>query len=170
MIMNTNEYLENMRIRLASQYDIYNSYDLQGVKTELYAHFYSRNERYVASKSATLYAYESNEHTFFKSVSTLDVLSIYNFTEHLKSTIDDFVEPHAEHMSTRLNAVFITHDPITDDVISHVKKFKYQKSYMFGLNGWVDVCLIVVSLSTGDVFTSRKAKKQANYFRPIPLQ
>jgi len=168
--MDTNDYLNSMKHRLSNQYDIYEGYEINGFHTDIYAHYYIRNERYIASKSATLYAYESNEHTFFRQHHELDIENTEAFVASLKESIDDFVDPHDEHMSTRLNAVFVVDSELSPDLKRFIEKFKYQKAFLFGLKGWVDICLIAVSMNTGEVVVSKKARNMKSYYRPLTLQ
>lgn len=156
-----------MKEKFSANYDVYDTYNLANLQLDLYAHFYARNEKYFASKSATIYAYESNEHTFFKYFSSLQDQNIYDFVDELKSSIDTLVDPHDEHMSTRLNAVLVTDSKIPESSIKLVSNFKYQKTFLFGFKGWVDICIILVNLSDNKVTASKKAKKTAQYFSPV---
>ena len=168
--MNSKDYFASMKEKFSANYDVYDTYCLRNFEMDLYAHFYARNEKFFASKSATIYAYESNEHTFFKHYASLQDKNIYDFVNELKSSIDILVDPHDEHMSTRLNAVLVTESEIRDSTIKLVRSFKYQKTFLFGLKGWVDICIILVNLSKDEVIASKKARKTAQYFSPVPPQ
>lgn len=168
--MNSKDYYLSMKKKLSGNYDVYDDFLLNNTQTDLYAHFYARNERYFATKSATLYAYESNEHTFFKHHERVNTADITDFVNVLKESIDSLVDPHDEHMSTRLNAVIVTDAQPSREVIQMVQSFKFQKTFFFGLKGWVDICVILVNLENGQVTTSKKAKKMAPHFSPLPLQ
>lgn len=168
--MNIDAYYTSMKEKFSANYDVYDTFKLCDIKTDLYAHFYARNEKFLATKSATIYAFENNEHTFFKHYETVTVTDIMTLVKALKSAIPDLVDPHSEHMSTRLSGVIVTQNSISDDVLNHIQSFKYQKTFLFGLKGWVDICLIVVNLSDKSVITSKKAKKMMPYFSPEPLQ
>lgn len=168
--MLSKNYFNYMKERFSANYDVYDDFALQSFHTDLYAHFFARNEKYFASKSATIYAFESNEHTFFKYYPSLQDESINDFVENLKSSIDTLVDPHDEHMSTRLNAVLVTDSEIPDSTKQLVRAFKYQKTFLFGLKGWVDICIVIVNLAENEVITSKKAKKMAPHFSPVPLQ
>jgi len=168
--MTSKDYFDSMKVKLSANYDVYDNYILQNFSTNLYAHFYARNEKYFASKSATIYAYESNEHTFFKYFQTVSQNDLNTFVDQLKYAINHLVDPHDEHMSTRLNAVFVSDGPISPNLKKSIENFKYQKTFLFGLKGWVDLCVIFVNLNTNDVIASKKARKTAMYFSPKPLQ
>lgn len=168
--MTSNDYFDSMKVKLSANYDVYDNYELQNFHTDLYAHFYARNEKYIASKSATIYAYESNEHTFFKYFHEISQNDITLFVNQLKTSIDQLVDPHDEHMSTRINAVLVTEQPISSSLSKQIERFKYQKTFLFGLKGWVDICIILVNLKNQKVIASKKAKRTASHFSPKPLQ
>lgn len=168
--MNTNTYYAAIKEKLSANYDVYDAFLLGDMPTDLYAHFYARNEKYIATKSATIYAFENNEHTFLKHFEKLTFHDIHAFEEALKSSIPELVDPHSEHMSSRLSGVMVTNHPLSREVVDYVQSFKYQKTFWFGLRGWVDICLIIVNLSDHSVIASKKAKKMAPHFSPEPLQ
>ena len=168
--MNINTYYRSMKEKLSANYDVYDTFKLGDIKTDLYAHFYARNEKYMATKSATIYAFENNEHTFLKHYENITLDGVQAFESALKSAVPELVTPHSEHMSTRLSGVIVTSQAISNEVSDYVLSFKYQKNFLFGLKGWVDICLVIVNLSDDSVIASKKAKKMASHFSPEPLQ
>jgi hypothetical protein len=71
-----------------------------------------------------------------------------------------------DHMSTIITGIIVV-DSVDDKKLeSIVKRFRHQKSYAFGLKGWVDVRLILVDLHEKKVVPSKKAVKVETFYRP----
>lgn len=167
--MNITSYVNLMKKRLSAQYDLYENHMLLDLSIDLYGHYYNRSEKYFATKSATIYAYECNEHTFIKTFESVSVETIISFSEKIKEQIPEYICLNQDHMSTRFNGILVTKNPIDDNTETFVKRFHFQKSFLFGLKGWADLCLIVVNPGSEKVIGSKKSKKLLPYFRPHPL-
>jgi len=165
--MNYENYLENVTEKLSYNFDIIENPDYDGVKFNLAAKSNIRNEKYIALKSAVIYAYENNEYCFFKILEDVNFKEVDKILEVLKKAANDFVEPHDEHMSTTFTGIIITQNPLESDLKEKILKFKHQKSHKFGFHGWTSVRVVVVELSTGKVIASKEAKNLDKFYAPI---
>ena len=115
---------------------------------------------------AKVYGMENDEFCFLKhfDMITEDIVDAY--IEMLISSIDDMVKLRDDHMSTIITGIIVA-DSVDDKNLDNiVKRFKHQKSYFFGLKGWVDVRLILVDLQGKRVVPSKKAVKVETFYRP----
>lgn len=65
-------------------------------------------------------------------------------------------------MSSIVTGVLVIEDSIkilSDEIVDDVIKFKFHKGFSFGLRGWVDVRLLIVSLKDGIVISNKKGKE-----------
>lgn len=157
--MDFNNYLENLEKKLQSYFDLERNYSYREIGFELYAKFFTRSERYILTKKAKIFGIESNEHCFIKHYNELDKAKVENFIDHLKSACIDFVDPHEEHMSSIITGVLVVDQACPGELIDIIEKFRYQKSFAFGLKGWADIRIILVFLKKGEVFSNKKGRE-----------
>ena len=164
--MKFNEYKENLGERFLRYFDVEKDYQCCGVQFDLFAKSNTRNERYIATKKAVVYAFENNEYCLVKYFNDINNDSLDNFSEVLKNSIDVFVKSNEEHMSSVITGVIVMDNLDDSEIIEKIKKYKYQKSFTFGLKGWVDVRLVLVDLSTESVISSKKVNKVDKIYQP----
>ncbi len=160
------KYLFTIKERLSCFYDVCESYKYNDEFYDLYAISNVKNTKYMATKSIVIYAYDNNSYVYLKVKD--DINEVY-LKKVLLNSCDKLLESTSvdeEHMSTHYTFVFVTSNKIEKSVKNIVKKFKKQKSFMFGLKGWSSIGLIVVSLDDNEVVFNRDAKKIYKSFRP----
>ncbi|WP_432666806.1 hypothetical protein R9X47_10615 [Wukongibacter baidiensis] len=164
--MEFKDYKENIKDRLSRYFNIEEKYTYSNKEFDLFAVSNVRNEKYMASKKLTIYAFENDQYCFMKHFKELSKDDLEEIIKILKDSIMDYVDPHHEHMSSTITGILVVDELKEDNLIKSIQKFKYQKSFAFGLKGWADVGLILVDLKKGEVFTSQKAKKVDKFYRP----
>ncbi|KXG75073.1 hypothetical protein [Thermotalea metallivorans] len=163
--MKTAEYLDLLESRYRKYFDIEKNTIYQGMKLDLFARSFIRNERYIASKKLTIYAYENNEYCFIKQWEILKEDQLHQFMDLLKSAIDDYVIPHEEHMSSIITGVLLSEKEPDRELQRLVKKFKFHKSFSFGFKGWADIRLILVALDRGEVIANKKGEEVLKFYK-----
>ena len=151
-------YQSLLEERLQRNFDLEKGYIYQDVKLDLLAKYYVRNEKYVFTKKASIYAFENKEYCMVKHFHRIDKEGLHQYTELLKTAVGDFVNTHDEHMSTLITGVIVVDDNPDPEIFDLVKKFKFHKSFAFGFKGWADVALVLVSLKRNEVITNKKGK------------
>jgi len=165
--MNFETYKNKIIQGLSSSFDIYENYEYRNKIFDIFASFNVRNERYIATKKATIYAFENNEFIFIKKTEYFDKLILTEYIEILKKSIEDLIDPHEEHMSTTITGVIVVDNIEENDSVKEIKRFNYQKGFMFGLKGWADIRIVLVGLKDNKVVTSKKAKKVDKFYQPL---
>ncbi|MCT4619519.1 MAG: hypothetical protein N4A62_09045 [Marinisporobacter sp.] len=163
--MEYTEYIEKIEKKLKSHFDIEKDYVYKDLQIDLYAKYYIRNEKYMATKKMSIYAFENNEYCFIKYFEDLTEEKFKNFIEVLKLAVDDFIQPHSEHMSSVITGVLVTNSEEDKKISDIVRKFKLHKSFLFGLKGWVDIRLILVHLDKNVVITNKKGKEVQDVYK-----
>ncbi|MCK9444468.1 MAG: hypothetical protein M0Q14_08075 [Tissierellaceae bacterium] len=157
--MELKEYLDLIETKLISNFDIERNYSFNNVKYDLFAKFYMRNERYFLTKKAVIYAMEANEFCFVKYFDNFNELDFQNFTKELIDSKDVLINLDDDHMSTIITGVIVLKDKPTDEIAKTIEKFKYYKSFAFGLKGWVDIRLVLVAMNQKYIVTNKKGKE-----------
>lgn len=160
-------YLENIAEKLKYHFDFIPNPEYEDIKFNLSAKSNIRNERYFATKGTVIYAYENNEYCFIRTMDNITLAGIDATFNVLKQAVKDYVVPNDEHMSTVFTGILLTQGNVDADLEDIIRKFKYQKSYKFGLHGWTSIRFVVVEIGSGKVITSREAKKISKFYKPF---
>ncbi len=164
--MEFKDYKENIKDRLSRYFNVEEKYTYSNEEFDLFAVSNVRNERYMASKKLTIYAFENDQYCFMKHYKELSRKELEEIIGILKNSIKDYIDPHHEHMSSTITGILVVDELKEDDLIKNIQRFNYQKSFAFGLKGWADVGLVLVDLNKGEVITSKKAKKVDKFYQP----
>jgi|SRR6056297_715493 len=159
-------YYEKMLDKLKYNFDINKNETIGKWKFDIAAKSHIRNEKYIGFKSAVIYAFENDEYIYGKHFQNICQEDVKRLIELLKSTINSTVDPNEEHMSTTFTALITVDEPVDEETKDFIKKFKYQKSFLFGLKGWVVVRVVLVELSSKEVTGSKEAKKDQEFYLP----
>ena len=157
--MDYQTYLDNIENKLKAYFDIYRNYSIKGYEYDLFAKYHMKTERYILVKKAVIYAMENNEYCLIKHIDHIDEHKLNAFTSSLIEAIDELIKLDENHMSSIITGVLVTDNRPSDDVIRQVKKFKYHKGFAFGLRGWVDIRLIMVTMADNYIVTNKKGKE-----------
>ena len=59
------------------------------------------------------------------------------------------VDARPNHMATNLSLVVVA-DRVTDETVKFLRRFRFRKSFQFGLRGWADIRLAAIDLSRAE--------------------
>lgn len=162
------QYLDSLESKLRSSFDIYRDHAINELKFDLYGRFYMTTERYLLTKKAKIFGIENNEHILIKKVDFLNRSLFDEFKKNILKAIDDIVDPHPEHMSSIVTGVIVVDNnmgSIDQGILDDVVNYKFHKGFSFGLRGWVDVRLLIVSLKDGIVISNKKGKEVEQVYK-----
>lgn len=163
--MKFTEYTNMLEYKLQAYYNTQRNYEFDGEVYDLKATYIERNEQYIATKKTVVWDYEQYQHILLKSFETIDLKKVEDFTKALVDFTAHIVEPSSSHMSTLVSGVILTDGGITEDIIKYVQKFKYYKSFKFGLNGWVNIALNLLDINNiQDSYYNKKGKEDSKNF------
>jgi len=117
--------------------------------------FHSRSEKYVLVKSAKLWAVETNEYVYFidNEISTLEEFK--KWREKVLELGMKEIKPHSEHMCSYITMIYIANE-INDEIRKDIENYRYHKTFMLSLNGWMDFRLAAIDLSNNNIITNKK--------------
>jgi hypothetical protein len=163
--VNFKNYFKVLKERLNRYFDIEEDYYFEGLKFEFFARSFVRNEKYILSKKLTIYGFENNEYCLVKYYPQIDANILSGYIDNLKCAVDRFVVPHEEHMSSVITGVLVVDHTPDRQLVDTIRKFKFHKGFAFGFKGWVDIRLILVDLSSGEITTNKKGKEVEKFYR-----
>lgn len=164
--MELSTYIDLIQDRLTAYFDIYRPFEYHEKSFDLYAKSDMRNERYFASKKIKVYAIENKEHVFIQFIKTPSLKVVDDFWETMVKAAEELPEPHDEHMSTIINGVLVTPNGVDAEIQRTVEKMKYEKSFLFGLKGWVYIRLAVVDLAAETLVHNKRGKEVRELYSP----
>ena len=191
--MTSGDYLDKILDRMTSTHNITRNFTADGRTFATYALYEASSEKYVLSRKANLWKVSESEHVLFMTLpenadpgadpgadSDADPganpgaspEALFEETERL---ISDYMEPvlsrgnekypPKDHMRTFLTAVLVLERSPGPELIRKVRRYRFDKSYLFSLRGFSQGRIIVVDLPSKKVYTSPAAKDVAAFFR-----
>ncbi len=151
-------YLDKLRERFEKHFCIETDMKILGERIDMYARFTNISGRTFITKHDVIDRYENHEFCYIKRYGNVSGKELLQFMQFLKKTVDEYVNPGADHMSTYVTGVMVV-DGISDELRKTVEKFSHSKAYMFYLRGWCDVRLVCVDLADENIITNRAGRK-----------
>lgn len=191
--MTSGDYLDKILDRMTSTHNITRNFTADGRTFAAYALYEASSEKYVLSRKANLWKVSESEHVLFMTLpenadpgadpgadSDADPganpgASPEALFEEAGRLISDYMEPvlsrgnekypPKDHMRTFLTAVLVLERSPSPELVKKVRKFRFDRSYLFSLRGFSQGRVIVVDLPHKKVYTSPAAKDVAGFFR-----
>lgn len=152
---------------LKNNYDLKYEDKLMDEAFDIIGEYNIRNSKYVLSQKTEIYAFKNEEKIFVKHIKAIEEIYLDRLKNKISDNIEKLVDIDSEHMSTDLNFIFIVNNKIDQSTEISIKKFKYHKSFLFGLKGWVNVKLYVYHMNSDSLYTNRFGKKSVKEMRKI---
>lgn len=191
--MTSGDYLDKILDRMTSTHNITRNFTADGRTFAAHALYKASSEKYVLSRKANLWKVSESEHVLFMTLpenadpgtdpganpgadSDADPgASPEALFEEAGRLISDYMEPvlsrgnekypPKDHMRTFLTAVLVLERSPGPELIRKVRRYRFDKSYLFSLRGFSQGRIIVVDLPSKKVYTSPAAKDVAAFFR-----
>lgn len=164
--MNTKDFSRILTNKLLTSFDIEKNVDIEGMNFDFRGRYNEKITRYFAFKELTYESFESNEVILCKSypekITRRDIETLKGFIREKCSLM---APPKSDHMSTCLTLILISE--FEDGEPDYIKKFRFYRSYAFGLKGWVNCKLICVDPEKKRVATNREGRKELKFIQNI---
>lgn len=162
--MNADKYIETMRNRLISAFDLKDKPADLNLPIKVWAEHNRLSEKYFLAKKISLYAFQNDEYVGLidcpNGISREEIEKYVGESKRYISTL----KKNEEHMSSVYTLAFISSKPITQDVADFVKKTKFHKDFLFTLRGWADLALLAVDLQNMEIYANRQGKKSMQFY------
>ena len=156
-----------LQARYEAYFDTSQDCSILGRTVNLYACCHVRSEKFFLSRKATLGAWETNEYCLVEGhPAGLGAVNVQDFAAFLVRAADELVKPHEEHMSSVISGILVSEQGVDPEAIRIGTRFKHDRSFWFGIRGWYSVRLLLVDLSSGQVYASPKGKEVIRIYQP----
>lgn len=149
---------------LSRYFDIEDQYVINNDVFDFFANFRQRSAKYMLMKKAEIYAFNTHEYIFHKKLNRPfgkeDLQWLKTF---YKENGHSIVKQDHEHMSSTVTVIVDCVLP-DESLQKEIKKFKYYKSFFFGLKGWVNGKVILVDSSLNKGIANRFGEKDLHRF------
>ncbi len=164
-------YFERILAEYEKTFDIYKDYHIQGEKFKAYGFFNSHSEKYLLVKEVQLWETKAFEHLF---LSEKDIVTIEELNKIL-SLIPNYIEPQLirkgekypekNHMYSFITLVIFSKNIQDSILIEKIKKYKFEKNYLFSIRGYTQVRLLLVDTEKKTIFTNKAGKKLEKLYK-----
>ncbi len=157
MTATSNQILKRLIRAHENCFDITIPFALGDTRFDAMAAFHQAAERYVLSKKAKIWGYNTHEYIFFKQVSLLDALQLEAMVGCVTSSGLDLIHPDDDHMVSYLTLVVIAEE-CEEGISRLVKRTRFRKNIALGFKGWIDLRIAVVDIENERVYTNGQGK------------
>ena len=172
-MISSNQYYEELLRRYQANFDITENFKLGGRTYPAYAWFYSFSEKYVLKKEAQLWAIKAFEHVLFLTEDSVNQSDLANIKHIIETEAEpELVRknekyPEKDHMCSYLTFVILTGTAPDKETQKAIRKFHFDKGYLFNFRGHSEGRLAVVSMDTEEIFTNYSGRELKPMLRDI---
>ncbi|MDO5133045.1 MAG: hypothetical protein Q4D81_08690 [Eubacteriales bacterium] len=140
-----------------------------------YAFYASTSEKYVLTKKASLWTICEYEHVLFLTGEKESGAEPQ--PEYAQRLIAGYMEPvlvrkgkkypPRNHMRSFLTVVLLLDGSPGKELIRKIRKYRFDKGYLFSVRGYAQGRLVAVDLSAGKVYTSPAARDVADFYETV---
>jgi len=167
--MLANNYMENLITKYYKNFNISKNINLCDKKISLYAEYKGIGARTFITQKDVIDKYEFNEYCIVNVYNSILMEDVIEYTEYLKTVINDLVKPHREHKSSTITGVIVCDTSVDKNTEDFIKKFKFTKPYKLYFHGWSDIRLLLVDLSNNLVISNKQGKSVKKVYIPTSL-
>ncbi|SHJ83056.1 hypothetical protein [Paramaledivibacter caminithermalis] len=156
---------QSLRKKLEAYYNLEDNFSIAGKRFNFLARYNQRNSKYILKKDMELYAFEYNEYIFFKKLENTFTQENFNEVKSLISEhYDQVIDLNENHMASSIIFLFETELPDNQKLIKSIEKFKFYKSFKFGLKGWLNGGILLIDPKANMGLSNKYAKKDLKKF------
>ena len=162
--MKTEDLGERIINKLSSNFDIKKNEILDGIKYDFSGVYAEETSKYILSKEMIYDSFSNNETVLCKTVADHgfsldhDVLKKY-----IIKNLSFFKGTKENQMSSMITFIYIG-GHLSDIDKDKIRKFKFHKSFLFGIKGWVNTKIIYIDILNKEIITNKMGKKDMVFF------
>ncbi len=171
--MDRKVYLDRLLAKFGNSFNIYMPYQISGIEYPAYAYYHNHEEKYVLVREANMWTRDSYEHVLFIDTDVIDEALI----ERAKGIISGYFEPllvrkgekypAKNHMFSYLTVIFIGDHFSDSKLASKVKRYRYDKGYMFSVRGFSAGRMMAVTMEDEVVITNSAARQSKKVLKEV---
>ena len=166
-------YLERILNEYQKTFDIYRDYKIGDEVVDAYGYFNSHSEKYLLVREVQLWETKAFEHIFFIQREDIDNSTL----ENILSLIPEYIEPNLvrkgerypekNHMYSYITLVILTDSIKNQEIIERVKKYKFEKTYLFSIRGYTQSRVVLIDMDNKNIYTNRLGKNLEKLYKHL---
>lgn len=137
-----------------------------GVPLAISAEFHARDEGYVLTKKAKIWAAESNEYVFIFSAPSFDQDTACHCIDYALTDGTARIKPHSEHKNSFIIAIFVA-DELNFPVQKEICSRKFDRSYKMGFHGWSALKTATIDMEKEMIATNRLGEDIGKFLKKL---
>ena len=121
------------------------------------AEFHSHGESYLLVKAAKMWEMDSNEYVYFSAEESIPAETLTQRIDAAWDLAMPRIQPGEHHRNSDVTVIFLT-DSLSDDTRRLLRRTVRSKGYKHGLQGWSNLRLGAIELSSGRVTVNRHGR------------
>ncbi len=165
MQLKLSEYLKELSKRYQLHYNVEINKHILNSKVDIYAFSVTEHYRSVLTKNIRIDHYQEREIILVNGFDRyVEVGDINDFSQFIVKAALELTNPSLEVMSHTINGIIIGENGFSDEAIQASQRFKYSKTFLFGIKGWCDIRLLLIDIKNKAVFCNAKGKEIAQVY------
>lgn len=164
------KFINEMANQYTIQFNVYRDETIGTIPLDFYAEFQRRDEKYLMSKSIKVWGVEVQQYAFVTQEETISTEFIQRFAREIDRHIPMFVPKKQDHMSTYFVGVIVTNESVDTELIKQIKRQRKIQFLKYGLHGWADRYIAVVSIKDQRVYVHKKGREFVTAFENVLLK
>lgn len=170
-MLESSDYLERMYTVLSGSFDLYHHILIEDQKYPAYGYFFSLSEKFLVTQKVNLWSARMYEHILFMQEEQCTQETL----EKARRLIEGYMEetyvrkgekyPEKDHMVSYITVCIVSEKTPEENVLRAIKKYRYEKNYLFTIRGRAEGRLICVDLSREEVSGNRSARQVLDIYK-----
>lgn len=155
---------ERIIYKLSSNFDIKKNETLDGIQYDFSGIYTEETNKYILSKEMVYDSFSNNETVLCKTFSGCESsINVDTLKTYIIKNLDFFKGKKENQMSSTITFVYIG-GHLSDTDRDNIKKFKFHKSFLFGIKGWINTKIIYIDITNKEIITNKMGKKDMVFF------
>ena len=164
MYLERKELERKISLKLSQTFDIKNDFELDGVMYDFTGLFLEETSKYILNKELIYDSFSTKETILYKSIYEQEKLKEKNeLKEYITKNIEYFKGDKKNQMSSVVTFIY-SGNGLTPENEKVIKTFRYHKSFLFGLKGWLNKKIIYIDSENKKIITNQLGKKDKVFF------
>lgn len=165
MQLSKSEYIEELIKRYQLHYNIETNKYISGTHVDIYALSIIEHFRSILNKKFQIDKFQEREIILVKGFDNIiEEKDMIFFTRFLIDSINEIINPSTDIMSHTIDGIMISSQGTSEKAITLLQKFKYSKTFLWGIKGWCDIRLLLIDIKSKSVFCNCKGREIINIY------
>ena len=162
--MKIQDLTEQITDKLSSSFDIKKNEILDGIQYNFSGIYTEETSKYILSKEMIYDSFSNNETVLCKTFEECEFSIDHDILKkYIIKNLSFFKGKKENQMSSMITFIYIG-GHLSDIDKDKIKKFKFHKSFFFGIKGWINTKIIYIDILNKKIIANKMGKKDMAFF------